>query len=184
MRKKLDSKAGQVVIERQIVIVGFMGTGKTTVAEELGRQLNLLAVDLDEEIARDHGRSPNEIILQDGENRFREIETQMVGSVLKRGLAHIVAAGGGAWTIAENRKLIRAHGAFTVWLDAPFELCWERIGQGSAARPLARSRAEAERLYDERRPLYQLADLKVAVAANESAEEIARKIAGEIGGTQ
>lgn len=168
------------MIEQQIVIVGFMGTGKTTVAQALGGKLNRLAVDLDEQITRDQGRSPNEIIIHDGESRFREIETQMVGSVLEREPARIVAAGGGAWTIAENRKLIRAHGAFTVWLDAPFELCWERIQSGSEARPLARSREEAERLYDERRPLYDLADLRIAVAAGESAEEIATKIATEV----
>ena len=163
------------MINQQIVIIGFMGTGKTTVARELGRQFNCLAVDLDELITRREGRSPNEVIEQDGEAKFRELETQMLREVLGEG-ARIIAVGGGAWTIAANRQMIAKRGAFTVWLDAAFELCWKRIEAGAEVRPLARSRELAERLYDERRPVYELAGTRVVVAENESAEEIATKI--------
>jgi shikimate kinase len=168
------------VNKQHIVIVGFMGTGKTTVAHELRLKLNRLVVDLDELIARQHGRSPNEIIIQDGESKFREIENQILGSVLAEEPSRIIAVGGGAWTNAENRKLIAALAAFTVWLDAPFELCWERIKAGSEARPLAPSRETAERLYEERRPVYELADLRIAVTQGESGAEIAMKIANEV----
>ena len=170
----------QVVTNQQIVIVGFMGTGKTTVARELGRRLNCIAVDLDELITRHEGRTPNEIIEQDGENKFREIETQRLGEVLNDGPARIVAAGGGAWTIAENRQLIAEHEAITVWLDAPFELCWKRIEAGAEVRPLARSREPAERLFSERRPVYERADARVVVSENENAEEIATRVADAI----
>lgn len=165
------------MINQQIVIIGFMGTGKTTVAHELGRRLNCLAVDLDEVITRQAGRSPNEIIEQDGENRFRELETQLLLEVL-RAAPRVIAVGGGAWTIVENRRLIAAHGAYTVWLDAPFELCWKRIEAGGEVRPLARSRELAEQLYDERRPLYELAGAHMLVSESESAEEIAKRVAG------
>ena len=156
-----------------------MGTGKTTVAHELGRKLNCLAVDLDELISRRESRSPSEIIDQDGEGEFRRIEAQLLSEVLKaRG--RIISVGGGAWIIAANRQLIAKRGAFTVWLDADFELCWKRIEAGSEVRPLARSREMAERLYGERRPVYQLADLRVTVAEGDSAEEIATKVSNEI----
>jgi shikimate kinase len=168
------------VINQQIVIVGFMGTGKTTVAHELGRKLDRLAVDLDELIARRHGRSPNEIILQDGESRFRELETELLRAVLEEEPGRIIAAGGGAWTIPENRKLVAAHRALTVWLDATFELCWKRIQAGGETRPLARSREAAEQLYHDRRPIYELADLRVPVADADNAEEIALRIATEV----
>lgn len=163
----------------QIIIIGFMGTGKTTVARELALRLNCLVVDLDELITNNEGRSPKEIIEQDGENKFREIETQMLREVLIEGAARIVAVGGGAWTTAQNRKLIADHEAFTVWLDAPFELCWRRIEAGHQARPLARSRELAEKLYGERRSSYELADARITVAENDSAEEIATRVVRE-----
>ena len=165
----------RVVNNQQIVIIGFMGTGKTTVARELGRKLSCLAVDLDESITRREGRSPNEIIEQDGEARFRELETQMLREVLGEG-PRVIAVGGGAWTIAANRQLIAEYEAITVWLDAPFDLCWKRIETGGEARPLARSRELAERLYRERRPSYEQADARVVVSENESSAETAKRI--------
>jgi shikimate kinase len=163
---------------QQIVIMGFMGTGKTTVAHGLARQLNCQAADLDDLITQRETRGPKEIIEQDGEEAFRRIESQALHEVLTETSARVLAVGGGAWTIAENRKTITEHGAFTVWLDAPFELCWQRIEAGREARPLARSREMAQTLYEARRPVYALADARIPVAENESAEEIATKVAG------
>jgi shikimate kinase len=170
----------QVVTNQKIAIIGFMGTGKTTVAHELALRLNFPAVDLDAMVTSSEGRSPKEIIEEDGENTFREIETRTLLEVLMEGRARIIAVGGGAWTIAQNRKLMAEHETFTVWLDAPFELCWKRIAAGPELRPLARSREMAERLYSERRPIYELADVRVEVSDNESAEEIAAKVANII----
>ena len=170
----------QVVTNQQIVIVGFMGTGKTTVAHELGRKLNCLVVDLDELITRRGSRSPSEIIEQDGEDEFRRFEAQSLREVLEEERARIIAVGGGAWTIAANRQLIAERGAFTVWLDADFELCWKRIEAGREVRPLARSREMAQQLYGERRPVYELADARVTVSEGDSAAEIATNVANEI----
>lgn len=165
---------------QQIVIIGFMGTGKTTVARELGRLLDCPALDLDELITRRESRSPSEIIEQDGEDKFRRIEAQFLAEVLKEERARIIAVGGGAWTIAANRQLIAERGAFTVWLDADFELCWKRIEAGREARPLARSREMAQQRYGERRPVYELADARVTVSESDSAAEVATKVANEI----
>src|SRR5258706_69309 len=170
----------QVVTDQQIIIIGFMGTGKTTVAHELGRKLNCLAVDLDELIARRESRSASEIIEQDGESEFRRIEAQLLFEALEDSRARVISVGGGAWTIAANRQRIAQRGAFTVWLDADFELCWRRIESGNVARPLARSRAMAERLYGERRPVYELADANLTVSEGDSAAEIATRVANEI----
>lgn len=165
---------------QRIIIIGFMGSGKTTVAQTLGRTLNCSAVDLDDVITKHEGRSPNELIEQEGENRFREIETQQLRLVLQAMPAGIIAVGGGAWTIAANRTLIADRGAIAVWLDAPFELCWKRIATGSEARPLAPSREMAEQLYAERRPIYELAGARIPVSADESAAEVATKISNAI----
>jgi len=161
---------------QRIIIIGFMGTGKTTVAHNLARELNCRAVDLDYVIAAREARDAKEIIGQDGEAAFRRAETEALREVLRDETARVIAVGGGAWTIAENRQLIAQSGGLTVWLDAPFELCWQRIETGSAARPLAPSQEVARRLYAERRPVYESADLRISVSENESAEEIATKI--------
>src|SRR6185369_1447859 len=106
---------------QQLIIVGFMGSGKTTVAREVARRLNRAMIDLDDFIRTSTGRSPAEIIQQDGEPGFREIETRLLDEALQQNSAAVIAAGGGAWTIPENRRLISKLGARTVWLDAPFE---------------------------------------------------------------
>lgn len=169
---------------QQIVIIGFMGTGKTTVASELARKLNCRAIDLDDLITQREKRGPKEIIQQEGEEAFRSIETKTLREVLVAAAGRVVAVGGGAWTIGENRKMIAEHGAFTVWLDAPFELCWKRIAAGREARPLARSREMARKLYAERRPVYESADARVIVTENASVEEIARKVASAVFATE
>jgi shikimate kinase len=165
---------------QRIVIIGFMGSGKTTVAGALGIKLDCMAVDLDELITELHGRTPNEIIVQHGEVVFRELETEVLQHVLRQGAAFVIALGGGAWTVASIRQLVAESHAFTVWLDAPFELCWARIEAAGKTRPLARSRTDAEKLYHDRLPLYELADLRLAVADGETAEEIAKKIAAAV----
>jgi shikimate kinase len=162
---------------RQIVIIGFMGSGKSTVARELARELNCEPIDLDEWITKRGKRAPKEIIEQEGEQKFRDIETQVLREVLSEGRTTVIAVGGGAFTIAANRELIAGYGAFTVWLDAPFDLCWERIEEAGADRPLARSREMAQKLYADRRHVYELASARVAVAANESVVDTARKVA-------
>jgi shikimate kinase len=167
-------------VTNQIIIVGFMGTGKTTLARELAQRLGCAAVDLDDLIMNNERRSPKEIIEQNGENRFREIETRMLREALLEGAARIVAVGGGAWTMAQNRKLIADNGAFTVWLDAPFELCWKRIEAGGKTRPLAHSRELAQELYRERQGIYELADARITVAESDNVEEIASRIIREL----
>ncbi len=160
----------------QIVIIGFMGTGKSTVARALASRLDGGMLDLDELITSNEGRSPAEIIEVDGEDYFRAIETRTLREVLQEGLARTVSLGGGAWTIALNRQLISNHGVFTVWLDAPFELCWSRIENGREARPLARSRELAEELYDNRREVYALANARIQIDDDETALEIAARV--------
>jgi shikimate kinase len=122
---------------RHVVITGFMGAGKTTVARELARRLPRGAVDLDEFIAARTGRSPRELIDEEGEARFRLIETEALSDALGAGDALVIALGGGAWALERNRALIKDHGCLAVWLDAPFELCWQRLSADGPTRPLA-----------------------------------------------
>src|SRR6266850_4592594 len=149
--------------DRRLVIVGFMGCGKTTVAEALAQRLGCAMVDLDSFITAREGHTPAEIIVQDSEPSFREIETRALKVVLKENAARVIALGGGAWMIEANRALVAQHDCLTVWLDAPFELCWERIQSGGTLRPMAPDRATAENLYHVRRVSYKTSELRIAV---------------------
>ena len=160
-----------------IIITGFMSAGKTVVASALARRLACAVIDLDQFIRERVGRTPQVIIDEDGEPRFREIEAQALREALETGGARIIALGGGTWTISDNRALINEHQAFTVWLDAPFELCWQRIAGENNSRPLARNVDAARKLYDARRAVYDQALLRVEVDEERSADAIAAEIA-------
>ena len=163
--------------ERRIVILGFMGCGKTTVAKELARQLQANSVDLDSFVSEQEGRPPAEIIAADGEPAFREIETKALNEVLTNSGAQVISLGGGTWTVPANRTLIALHDCATVWLDVSFDLCWQRIIDGSeTVRPLAPDRATALSRYEARRPDYALAGNRIVVSASDNQETIANQI--------
>lgn len=166
--------------DARIVITGFMAAGKTGVARALAARLGCAMIDLDEHVAARTGRTPRQIIEEDGEPRFRELETDALREVLEQNKARVVALGGGTWTAEENRALVAQHECLTVWLDAPFALCWRRIACEEGTRPLARDRQRAHALYDLRRPLYQLAGLRVEIGESDRSDDIAKAIVSRI----
>ncbi|MGH9944592.1 MAG: shikimate kinase [Pyrinomonadaceae bacterium] len=169
--------SGDQLLSRRVVITGFMGAGKTTVARVLAARLGCASIDLDEFIAARHaGRTPRQIIDEEGEPRFRALETVALRAALdQRDVRVVIALGGGAWAAEENRQIIDAHGCLTVWLDAPFELCWRRITAAGDTRPLARDADQARSLFEDRRAGYGLASLRVSVE-EEDAEKIVTRI--------
>ena len=148
---------------KRIVFTGFMGCGKSKIAREIARRLNVAMVDLDERITEREGRSPAQLIVEDGEPAFRAVETETLRDVLESGDATVISLGGGAWIQEANRALVAQYSCLSVWLDAPFDLCWARIESSEEIRPLGRSRDQALALYEQRRPVYQLADVHVTV---------------------
>ena len=164
----------------RILITGFMAAGKTTVAAALARRLDCRMLDLDEFIVEREGRSIQAIIEEDGEAQFRKMEAQALREALENNAARVIALGGGTWISARNRALIAAHNGFTAWLDAPFELCWQRIIRARDTRPLARDKEQARRLYEERRALYELAALRVRINEEADAGVIATEIANAL----
>ncbi|HEX8635672.1 MAG TPA: shikimate kinase [Pyrinomonadaceae bacterium] len=167
--------------QRRIALTGFMCAGKTTVARALAALLDCEMRDTDDFIVEREGRSIEAIIDGDGEPHFRQIERAALRDILERGRPRIIALGGGTWASAENRALLAAHDCLTVWLDAPFELCWRRIADSHDARPLARDRERARELYEARRAAYELAARRVEITEARSAEDAAAEIAFIIG---
>src|SRR5512144_658501 len=110
-----------------IVITGFMGCGKTEVAQWLATQLGRTAIDLDDVITQREGKCPGRLIEEEGEVIFRSLETKALQNVLEANESAVIALGGGAWIQEVNRSIIDQSGGISVWLDTPFEICWQRI---------------------------------------------------------
>lgn len=151
-----------------------MGCGKTTVGPVLAERLDRPFIDLDRLIEARNGTTIAEIIRDRGEEYFRRLETEILrDSLVDRPV--VMAPGGGAILRAENRELMTRHG-LTVWLDAPFELCWRRIAQDGVVRPLAPDEATARARFEERTPLYRQAERQIPIDAEMTPEEIVAKI--------
>jgi len=161
---------------RPIVITGFMGCGKSKVARELARRLGTIMIDLDDRITAQEGRTPAELITREGEAAFRDIETNTLREVLQTCAAGVIALGGGAWIESANRELIDRHGCLSVWLDAPFDVCWERISASADERPLGKTREQAEARYNLRKPIYALANIHIPFDADENVEDLVSQI--------
>jgi shikimate kinase len=160
-----------------IVITGFMGCGKSKVARELARRRDAVMVDLDEWITAREGRNPAQLITEDGERVFRTIESTALRELLQRGGVGVIALGGGAWIEESNRNLIEKYDCTSLWLDVPFEVCWERIVTSGEDRPLGRTREQAEALYERRRPFYELARVHIKGRPEEDFQDLVSRIA-------
>ena len=164
-----------------IVIIGFMACGKTEVARVVANELNLKMVDLDEEITWVESRSPAELIREEGEHSFRNIETTSLRRVLERNESIVIALGGGAWIQPTNRQLLATRNATIVWLDTPFEICWTRIERSSEDRPLGSTKEQASELFKQRHPIYGLAAIRIDVPAADTPAETAAKVLDRLG---
>ena len=152
-----------------------MGCGKTRVARELARRLGVVMIDLDDEIMKRVGRTPAQLIVEDGEPAFRVIEFDTLRDVLQIGDARVIALGGGAWIQEANRRLLDQYSCSSIWLDAPFEMCWRRISASQEVRPLGKTREQALALFEQRRPVYELAKVHIPIH-EENLEDLVSRI--------
>ncbi|MEO7660340.1 MAG: shikimate kinase, partial [Pyrinomonadaceae bacterium] len=118
----------------------------------------------------------------DGIEHYRGIESMYLKRVLDDSYSRILSLGGGTWTVPGNRQLLASHGFTTIWLESTFEHCWRNISFSRKERPLARDKATALKLFEERQKLYCLADWHFIVRPDFTSNEVARKIAEEIFG--
>ncbi len=136
---------------RSIVLVGFMGAGKSTLAGALAGELDVPWSDSDAEVESRSGRSIAELFEEEGEAAFRQVETAVVAELLG-GKPQVIALGGGSLGDPGVREMLEAH--LVVLVDVDEELAWER-SRGSG-RPLAADREAFSALYRSREPLYML----------------------------
>ena len=147
---------------RNIVLIGMMGAGKTSVGRRLATALDLPFVDADAEIEQAANLTVAEIFSAYGEDHFREGERKVIARLLAGG-PKVIATGGGAFMNDETRAEIGRH-AISIWLKATLPLLMERV-QRKANRPLlseADPEAVMKRLLAVREPVYATADIIVA----------------------
>jgi shikimate kinase/3-dehydroquinate synthase len=159
-----DRRAAQLVQalgRRSIVLIGLMGSGKTSTGRRLAQQLGLDFVDADAEIEAAAGMSITEIFAQHGETYLRDGERRVMARLLNEG-PRVLATGGGAFMNEETRARIAASG-ISIWLKADLDVLWRRVRKRSH-RPLLQS-GDPERtlrhLLDQRYPVYARADITV-----------------------
>src|SRR3989449_10601935 len=148
---------------RNVVLIGFMGTGKSEVGQLLARRLGWTFIDTDRRIEARQRATVAQIFARHGEEYFRTVEASVVAEAAARRDA-VIATGGGVVLRPENMMDLRRHG-WIVSLTAPLDVLGKRLGEAKS-RPLLRGdvRESVVRLLDQRRPLYRDADLLVDVS--------------------
>ena len=153
-----------------IYLVGFMGSGKSTVGALLARELGWAFADLDSIIEAGQSATIRDIFERMGESFFRQIERAALTEVSKTEPA-VVALGGGTFAQEPNVELIRDAGGTTVWLDCSVEELWRRCAKINN-RPLFRDPETFAQLLGQRLPYYQLAEHRVSTNGRDPREVV------------
>jgi len=157
-------------------MVGMMGAGKTAIGAALARRLGVPFLDSDTEIEAAADRTVAEIFERNGEAFFREKESQIIARLLD-GAPAVLSTGGGAYLSEANRRMISERGV-AVWLRADLELLWDRV-RHKTTRPLLLTddpKGTLRQIYEDRTPIYALADLIVEADPTYSIEDMTDQV--------
>ena len=165
-----------------VYLVGMMGAGKSAVGERVSRRLGSYAfVDTDATIESATGRAIPEIFAADGEAGFRAVESEVLDQVAAF-VRLVIATGGGVVATQKNWASLRT--GIVVWLDVPVPVLVDRIAasDGGAGRPLLGDdlAADLTKKLDERSALYAQADVRVAVGAGETPDDVADRVVDDV----
>lgn len=150
-------------IDKIILLVGLMGSGKTSVGKRLAKKLNLPFVDGDQEIEKAAGLSLVDVLKCFGEEEYRAGEMRVMKRLLQ-GEPCVLASGGGSFVAAQTRKLAKEH-AITIWLKADIDVLYNRTA-GRKHRPFLEGddshlKNKLEKYISEEYPYYSEADIIV-----------------------
>ena len=156
-----------------IVLIGMMGAGKSSLGKRLANELGLLFRDADDEIEKAAGMSIVDIFDKHGEAAFRDGEQRVIARLLQDG-PQVLALGGGAFVNPDTRALIE-QSAVSLWLDVDLDELVQRVNRNPGKRPLLVGtdvRAKLTELNALRRPIYELADLRVNISRTDARSSI------------
>lgn len=161
LAESLRDKARAALGQRNLVLVGLMGAGKSSVGRLVAQQLSIPFVDTDAEIERVSRMTIAELFAAYGEQEFRALETRVIKRLL-RGGPRVVSTGGGAFINDSTRQHVK-RGSLSVWLKADLDVLWDRVNKRDT-RPLLKTenpKQTLENLMNVRYPIYAEADLTV-----------------------
>jgi shikimate kinase len=165
--------------KHNIALTGYRATGKSSVAKRLAERLGWRSVDADQEIHRRAGRTIREIFASQGEQAFRDLESDVVADLAGQAET-VISLGGGAIVREANRRRLR--GSLVIWLQAAPQEIWRRLQQdpdSQQQRPPLTSLSgydELEKLLAQRQPLYeQVSDLTV-ITDNLSIDQVVQQV--------
>lgn len=161
----------------KIYLVGFMGSGKTTIGRELAARIDAPFFDLDELIETAEKMTIKEIFGVRGEPYFRKRERDLLRST-KNLESAVIATGGGTFTFDENIQFIQSEG-MSVYLSAPYALLRARVGMKDD-RPLFRDDLTTHELYANRIRYYRMSDLTLEIREDETPVEIVERLLLEL----
>lgn len=174
-------------LDKPLVLVGMMGSGKTTLGSALAREWGVQFFDVDAVVEQRFQKTVSEIFATEGEAFFREAESETIKVLLEHQQA-IIALGGGAFLSERNRNIIK-NNAISVFLKVSVEILFRRLEKKAAHRPVLQAgngslRERVEMLVAAREPFYALADVTIHFTKRQSLkraieffeEEIAGKI--------
>lgn len=168
---------------RNLVLTGFMASGKSAVGRRVAERLAWPFVDLDEAIEAEAGRSVPEIFAAEGEEGFRDRESRALEKALRGGPA-VIATGGGVLLREENRRLLAGH--LLVNLRVTPEEAVARARKGGPVRPLLGGddpTGRARAIFEARRALYDAVPIQVDTmgrSADRVADEVLERVAREL----
>lgn len=175
---------------KNIVLIGFMGTGKSSVGMKLAERLNRKFVDMDREIEKVCGMSVSDVFRRYGEIRFRSEERLMAGK-LARQTGLVIATGGGVVLGDGNLEALQENGII-INLEAKPEYIFQRVNRKKGTRPLLKKNVTVEEIKEmlqNRQPLYQQAEI-IVDTNNKGVDEVVEEIIsylrarGELSGRQ
>lgn len=161
---------------KNIFIIGFMGSGKSTIARLLAKETGKELIEMDETIEAEAGCSINQIFEEHGEGYFRDLESALVTCIADKG-GTVVSCGGGAVLRAENAENMKKNGTI-VYLSATPETIYKRV-RNSTQRPLLNGNMNVEyitQLMEKRLPLYENAADVVVDVNDKEKNEIVKEI--------
>lgn len=170
-----------------IVLLGYRGSGKTTVGRVVAAKLGVEFVDTDALVQMRAGKSIREIFEQQGEPAFRDLESAVLEDVVRWTDDRVIATGGGIVLRESNRELLSRSGAYRYYLKAPAEVLFERIhadASTAATRPaltkLGGGIEEIQQLLAQREPLYESVKTRSIDVTAIPPEVVAKMILAEV----
>ncbi|MDE6530446.1 MAG: shikimate kinase [Lachnospiraceae bacterium] len=164
-------------MNHNIILIGYMGSGKSTVAKELHIKTGMKVIDTDALLVKEQGRSINEIFQTDGEESFRKLETELLRRLSENTSSYILSTGGGMPVREENRAILKSLGT-VFFLQADTDTIFARVKEDTQ-RPLLQGtdqRTRIDKMLKERTPMYELAADHMIKTDDKTVEDVVGEI--------